>query len=366
MTLARHRESHEGSHSTIGLGKAWPRVSQGGAENPHARHWMRPEMPMRPPQRPAANAAVKVVSVLGLLALGCANRPVSLRQTADAGSNCATVGCSAPPLCSQGCTAPCGCCLCTPGERSGDLVCTDQGCYGPVAAAPDAGILVACSGEGDPLCGQGSSCIGGCPLKGGGGLCSVAGRETCGCGIIDQPCTTPGLECLYPSCCDYQGLCLTPDERQTVCAGPLAAKFNCAPAVGSPDAGSGAGSDGGWTAAPACSLPFAQGPCDAASDGVYAFVGGSCVARTYGGCQGNANRFSTLEECMAICEGRPTPFGCPSGRTAQQICLACGAAGGCAKSMMVCAVPCAPASTTCTVPNLPTCFAGVCQNAYCD
>ena len=162
--------------------------------------------------------------------------------TTSSPPDCARVGCAQPPLCSEGCREPCGCCPCSPGVRSGDLICTMNGCYAS-AAAPDAGILVACSGQGDPLCGQGSSCIVGCPSKGAGGLCSVAGRETCGCGIIDQPCTTPGLECLYPSCCDYQGLCLTPPERQAVCAGPLAAKFNCTPAVGNPDAGTDAGAD---------------------------------------------------------------------------------------------------------------------------
>ena len=37
----------------------------------------------------------------------------------------------APPLCSAGCQATCGCCSCTPGERNGDLVCTSAGCYAP-------------------------------------------------------------------------------------------------------------------------------------------------------------------------------------------------------------------------------------------
>ena len=49
-------------------------------------------------------------------------------------------------------------------------------------------------------------------------------------------------------------------------------------------------------------LPFDVGPCDAAIP-VYAFVDGACVQRTYGGCEGNGNRFSTLEECLATCAG---------------------------------------------------------------
>ena len=51
--------------------------------------------------------------------------------------SCANVGCSQPPLCSEGCRAPCGCCPCSPGVRSGDLVCTTNGCYAP-AVTPDA------------------------------------------------------------------------------------------------------------------------------------------------------------------------------------------------------------------------------------
>ena len=301
------------------------------------------------------SATAKILFVLA--ALGCGSRAVTVSQPADSGPICPAGG--TPLLCSEGCPAGCFCWLCTPGERSGVLVCTGRGCYAP-ATASDAGILVGCSGEGDPLCGQGSSCIVGCPYQGNGGLCSVVGREACGCGAIDQPCTTPGLECLYPSCCDYQGLCLTPDERQAVCDGPLAEKFNCTPGMGSPDAGS----DAGWSAAPACALPFDVGPCDAIVP-VYAFVDGSCIAQTWGGCSGNANRFSTLEECMAICEGRPSAFACPPNRTAQQICLACEQAGGCAKSMMVCAAPCDPASPSCPVP-FTDCVSGVCQMSYCD
>ena len=57
--------------------------------------------------------------------------------TTSSPPNCAMVGCSEPPLCSVGCTAPCGCCLCGVGERRGDLICTKSGCYAS-AVAPDA------------------------------------------------------------------------------------------------------------------------------------------------------------------------------------------------------------------------------------
>jgi hypothetical protein len=121
--------------------------------------------------------------------------------------------------------------------------------------------------------------------------------------------------------------------------------------------------DGGSPPAAVCGLPFDPGPCRAAI-GVYAAVNGTCVPRTYGGCDGNDNRFSTLEECMAVCEGRPLPYGCPAGRIAREICLACGPAGGCPNFTTVCALSC-DATTTCPF-ELPTCYDGVCQQALCE
>lgn len=127
--------------------------------------------------------------------------------------------------------------------------------------------------------------------------------------------------------------------------------------------------DGGATpdaGAAVCMLPFDVGPCDALFP-VYAFVDGACVQRTYGGCQGNGNRFNTLEECLATCEGRPVPNGCPAGRIAKEICLGCGLAGGCAQTKTVCALPCDAdaGATACASSSLPICYAGVCQYAFC-
>lgn len=58
---------------------------------------------------------------------GCFQRPADLGTTQD----CSNVGCAAPPLCSIGCTAPCGCCPCSDGTQSGGLRC-QGGCYVPV------------------------------------------------------------------------------------------------------------------------------------------------------------------------------------------------------------------------------------------
>ena len=86
-------------------------------------------------------------------------------------------------------------------------------------------------------------------------------------------------------------------------------------------------------------LPFDPGPCRAAIP-VYAFVDGACAQQIYGGCDGNDNRFDTLEECMGTCGGPPDPGACPPNRVAREICLACGPAGGCSKRATVCALVC--------------------------
>jgi hypothetical protein len=112
-----------------------------------------------------------------------------------------------------------------------------------------------------------------------------------------------------------------------------------------------------------CSLPFEVGPCDAAIR-VYAAVDGSCEARTYGGCEGNENRFSTLEECLATCEGRPDPYDCPEGRARATICIACGPAGGCGERLEACAQPCNYESD-CTDSGFG-CTDGVCQLTFCE
>jgi hypothetical protein len=205
--------------------------------------------------------------ILALIGAACGG---SLAPSPDAAVDvppnvCANAGCAAPPLCSVGCTATCGCCSCSPGQRSGELVCTDQGCFAP------------------------------------------------------------------------------------------------APAI---DGGGDGGADG---AGGVCALPFEVGPCDAAVP-VFASVDGVCVPRIYGGCQGNGNRFWTLEECQAACEGRPVPNGCVGGRVAHEICVSCGPAGGCGKTQTVCALPCgadaAAGAAACGASSLQ-CYGGFCQVGFC-
>lgn len=90
---------------------------------------------------------------------------------------------------------------------------------------------------------------------------------------------------------------------------------------------------------PRCLLPFDAGPCDGAQR-VFAYVGEHCEERVYGLCDGNDNRFATLEECLRRCEGMPQEHECPPDRSPQVTCLACGAGGGCVETATVCAKAC--------------------------
>jgi len=54
-----------------------------------------------------------------------------------------------------------------------------------------------------------------------------------------------------------------------------------------------------------CQLPAETGPCRAAKlRFFYDVSSGSCRQFTYGGCNGNANRFLTVDNCRRVCEYR--------------------------------------------------------------
>lgn len=51
-----------------------------------------------------------------------------------------------------------------------------------------------------------------------------------------------------------------------------------------------------------CALKEDEGPCKAIKDRFYFNIDkGRCESFEYGGCQGNANNFETLEECEQMC-----------------------------------------------------------------
>jgi hypothetical protein len=114
-----------------------------------------------------------------LLFGGCGK---SASQTADSGAvSCATVGCFAPPLCSLGCTATCGCCSCAEGERQGDLVC-HGGCYEPSDAGTSDASPTSDSRQptatGDAETSSVNCATVGCSAP---PLCSLGCTATCGC-----------------------------------------------------------------------------------------------------------------------------------------------------------------------------------------
>ena len=98
-------------------------------------------------------------------------------------------------------------------------------------AGPAGGPLASCVPG--STCADGSRCIEGCPYASGfsanpaNGICGVPGRDTCGCGAVLDPCSLPGTVCLMPKCCDYEGICVTPDERVAICARPEGSRFDC-------------------------------------------------------------------------------------------------------------------------------------------
>jgi hypothetical protein len=118
---------------------------------------------------------------------------------------------------------------------------------------------------------------------------------------------------------------------------------------------------------PACGLRFDVGPCDAAFP-VFAFVPelGACYPHTYGGCDGNANRFDSARDCEITCS-EPSNGACPAGRIFTEICVECGPPSGCSAAVIACAPVCmvdsdCPITTAGPVP----CFNGICQPFPCD
>lgn len=93
---------------------------------------------------------------------------------------------------------------------------------------------------------------------------------------------------------------------------------------------------------PDCDSPYQNGLCDGN------FIvwwhnpeTGACEERGYGGCDGNANRYDSLEACEAVCVTHHDPNGeCPTNRMAVQECLMCGLGGGCVEEGEFCAKFC--------------------------
>lgn len=152
---------------------------------------------------------------------------------------------------------------------------------------------------------------------------------------------------------------------------------------------------------PACSLPFEVGMCDAAIS-VYWYnpETGACEEQSYGGCGGNANRYDTLDECVASCGASPDgscvvdgvtypdgatdvpdpqscntcscengvvttcteihcPTSCDEGFSLETVCDSCGPGDGCEALNTRC-VPVCESQSDCDAAGEGACMGGVC------
>ncbi len=94
-----------------------------------------------------------------------------------------------------------------------------------------------------------------------------------------------------------------------------------------------------WKPPALCSLRLDPGTCEANARR-FGMQDGKCIEWRYGGCDGNANNFWTLEECLSVCEGRPHHNPCPDGRVESSACLGCGPLDECTPHIDACSLPC--------------------------
>jgi hypothetical protein len=71
-----------------------------------------------------------------------------------------------------------------------------------------------------------------------------------------------------------------------------------------------------------CNLPMDSGPCRGAFRKYYYEPGSrACREFVYGGCDGNANRFSTISECESICIHQEEPVPSGNDTSASNLCM---------------------------------------------
>lgn len=186
-------------------------------------------------------------------------------------------------------------------------------------------------------------------------VCDLACRASADCRKLGE-----GFTCDDGYCRGPQPTAPGTGGGGSTAAGGGATGGGAQPSGGSASSGGTAG--GPQVPAARCLQPFVQGTCEAYFP-VFAFIDGACQSAVYGGCDGNDNRFTTIEECLNACEGRPSVASCPSGRVEQEICIECGPAGGCKTQATLCAEPCDGPDSPC--PSPLTCDAGVCQLGRC-
>ncbi|HOU93046.1 MAG TPA: BPTI/Kunitz domain-containing protein, partial [Polyangiaceae bacterium] len=172
----------------------------------------------------------------------------------------------------------------TPGGSGGD-VSPAGGTTEPSSGGGTVGATGGSEAGGSPPAGGGAPQAGAASAAGGDGGAGAAATASGGSG---------GVDCALVGC----GLSWCGEECQSPCG--------CCPCLeGSVDAEGNRCAEGCWlrTAGDVhCQEPWDAGPCDAEVP-VFWFDAATnrCEPRTYGGCEGNANRFDTLAFCEQDC-----------------------------------------------------------------
>jgi hypothetical protein len=93
---------------------------------------------------------------------------------------------------------------------------------------------------------------------------------------------------------------------------------------------------------PDCSSAFEIGDCDAAFGRWWHDPKtGACLQRTYGGCGGNGNNYTSEEACRAACPPPASAGDCPPNRVfAEDVCFDCGPIGPCLEPANACLLVC--------------------------
>jgi hypothetical protein len=111
-----------------------------------------------------------------------------------------------------------------------------------------------------------------------------------------------------------------------------------------------------------CSSDFDGGPANAAMRVFwYSPQHRVCLPRTYGGAEGNGNRYQTLEACEAACASGPDAGECPPNRIERSVCVEPSPLAGCARMANACALVCSEAAHCDGDAIGPYCLESACQ-----
>lgn len=183
-------------------------------------------------------------------------------------------------------------------DGSGGAVTPAGGAPEPSSGGAAAGTMGGSAGG--EVAGGGTSQAGATSATGGGGISGGLGGLGGVAGTAGSEGGSAGVDCTLVGC------------SLAWCGEPCQSPCGCCPCPeGSVDAEGNRCQDGCWlrTAGDAhCRLPWDPGPCDSVNP-MFWFDAATnrCEPRTYGGCEGNANRFGSLADCEQDCAQIPGP-----------------------------------------------------------